>query len=40
MTYNDRLRRYEAEKQRLRAECPSYTDYEKRLKELAKKWRI
>lgn len=40
MNYNERLRRYEAEKRDIARTAATSTEYEKRLKELARKWRI
>ena len=39
-TYFDRLRLYEAEKKRLWDECFTSAEYEQRVIELARKWRI
>lgn len=40
MTYTERIRCYESEKRRLWNECSSTKEYEQKLKELVKKWRI
>lgn len=40
MTYEQRLVEYENEKQKLKRENLSSKEFEKRLKELAKKWKI
>ena len=37
MTYSERIARYEAGKKRLRQECSTTAEYEKRVRELAKK---
>ena len=40
MSYEDRLRRYEAEKRQLWYSNLSVSDYEKELKKLVEKWKI
>lgn len=40
MTYNDRLRKYEQEKAKLRMLPLSDKEYEREIKKLADKWRI
>ena len=40
MTYNERLRRYEQEKRRLQSMNLTCREYEKALRELARKWNI
>lgn len=40
MDYQERLRHYEQEKQELMSEGVSALEYERRIIELAKKWRV
>ncbi len=40
MTYNERLLKYEQEKAKLRLQPLSDKEYERKIKELADKWRI
>ncbi len=40
MSYSERLRRYEQEKRRLQSMNLTYREYEKALRELARKWRV
>lgn len=40
MSYAERLNRYEAEKRALRYAGLSSAEYDRRIKELARKWRI
>lgn len=40
MDYQERLKRYEQEKQKLMSQVISTLEYERRIIELAKKWRV
>lgn len=40
MNYQERLKRYEQEKQKLMSQVISALEYERRIIELAKKWRV
>lgn len=40
MDYQERLKRYEQEKQKLMSQRISDLEYERRIIELAKKWRV
>ncbi len=40
MSYEERLKKYEADKQKVREQNLSYFEYLRAIKELADKWRI
>ena len=40
MTYQDRLHRYEQEKRKLQELNLSAREYEKRIREIARRWRV
>lgn len=40
MTYSERLRMYEAEKRAIQSQILTSKEYEKKIREIAKKWNI
>lgn len=40
MTYSERLRRYEEEKKELFRICSDSKEYEQRLQEISRKWKV